>query len=72
MASLIKSILSIDDVNFNDNFFELGLTSINLTRLHRSINNTLNINISLVDILQFSTLRKLSTHIIQLIAENDE
>lgn len=72
LASLIKSILSIDDVNFNDNFFELGLTSIDLTRLHRSINNTLNINISLVDILQFSTLRKLSTHIIQLIAENDE
>lgn len=63
LLELIKTLLSVDSVGLNDNFFELGLTSIDLTRLHRSINNRLAIDINLVDILQFSTISKLSTYI---------
>lgn len=65
LLALIKALLSVDSVGLNDNFFELGLSSIDLTRLHRSINNRLAIDINLVDILQFSTISKLSTYILQ-------
>ncbi|EAB8476670.1 KR domain-containing protein [Salmonella enterica] len=65
LLALIKALLSVDSVGLNDNFFELGLSSIDLTRLHRSINNRLAIDINLVDILQFSTISKLSTYILK-------
>lgn len=65
LLELIKALLSVDSVGLNDNFFELGLSSIDLTRLHRSINNRLAIDINLVDILQFSTISKLSTYILK-------
>lgn len=65
LLDLVKAILSAESVGLHDNFFELGLSSIDLTRLHRSINNRLDIEIDLVDILQFSTISKLSTYILQ-------
>lgn len=65
LLDLVKAILSVESVGLHDNFFELGLSSIDLTRLHRSINNRLDIEIDLVDILQFSTISKLSTYIQQ-------
>lgn len=65
LQDLVKAILSIDIVGLHDNFFELGLSSIDLTRLHRSINNRLAIELELVDLLQFSTISKLSTYILK-------
>lgn len=65
LLELVEALLLVDSVGLNDNFFELGLSSIDLTRLHRSINNRLAIDINLVDILQFSTVSKLSTYIQQ-------
>ena len=50
-------------VGVNDNFFELGLNSIQIIGLSNAIIKEINVEIEIVDLFVFTTIKKLSNHI---------
>ncbi len=63
LAEIWQSILQIDQIGITDNFFELGGHSLLLSRIHRQLQQTLNLSVSMVDLFRYPTLRALSQHL---------
>lgn len=64
IAALVQEILKKPvTVGITDNFFDLGMTSLVLSRLHHRLKNELGLNLSLVDLFRFTTIEKLLAHV---------
>jgi acyl carrier protein len=56
IASLWKEVLHMDKVGINDNFFDLGGTSIDVIKLGTRLNETFNINESVIILFRYTTI----------------
>ena len=63
LVDMWKNILNINDIGTNEDFFEIGGDSLSAIRLLSNIKNTFNIDISISDIFNNSTIKNLSTFI---------
>lgn len=59
LSNLIKSIIDIPEVNFENNIFNLGLSSLQALEFCSRVNATLKINISMTDLFRYKTLNEL-------------
>ncbi|WP_337871679.1 amino acid adenylation domain-containing protein, partial [Ignavibacterium sp.] len=58
-----KEILSINEISFDDNFFDLGGNSLLMGRLQLELNKKFNLDIPIVDLFNYSTIESISKHI---------
>jgi amino acid adenylation domain-containing protein len=66
LAQLWQRILTIPSVGLDDNFFDLGGDSLSLVAVHSNLQKTLQTQISLTDLFEFTTIRKLAKHLSHL------
>ncbi|HRY52970.1 MAG TPA: polyketide synthase dehydratase domain-containing protein, partial [Candidatus Portnoybacteria bacterium] len=57
LVSIWQEVLGIKDVGINDNFFEIGGNSLNIVHLANKIKRILNINVSVADLFENSTIK---------------
>jgi amino acid adenylation domain-containing protein len=60
LADLWQSALKQDQVSVNDNFFDLGASSLTLTTLHRRLQAELKREFPITELFQFPTIRRLA------------
>ncbi|MEM8531240.1 MAG: amino acid adenylation domain-containing protein [Chloroflexota bacterium] len=63
IASIWQSVLNIETVGVNDNFFDLGGHSLLMTRVHSHLRDTLDHQITMVELFQYPTIRTLVQHL---------
>jgi FkbH-like protein len=63
IASVWSSILRLDRVGRDDNFFEAGGTSLLLVQVNSDLTERLGIDIAITDLFQYPTVRSLATHL---------
>jgi acyl-coenzyme A synthetase/AMP-(fatty) acid ligase/acyl carrier protein len=63
LAQLWQRILKVQDVELDQNFFDLGGDSLLLVAVHSNLQKTLQRQISLTDLFEFSTIRRLAQHL---------
>lgn len=59
ISDIWKYLLQTQDVNVNDNFFEIGGNSLLLIQLHKIIQETFNIEFSIIDLFHYPTISSL-------------
>jgi phthiocerol/phenolphthiocerol synthesis type-I polyketide synthase E len=62
LAELLIQLLGIDRVGINDNFFELGLSSIDIVNITNQLKDTPGMELSTVDVFENPTLQSLAKH----------
>jgi amino acid adenylation domain-containing protein len=63
LVQVWERILRVQKVGLDDNFFDLGGDSLRLAAVHSSLQKQLQREISLTDLFEFSTIRKLAQHL---------
>jgi amino acid adenylation domain-containing protein len=63
LVELWQRILQIPHVGLDDNFFDLGGDSLLLVAVHSNLQKILQTEISLTDLFEFATIRKLAQHL---------
>lgn len=63
LQSLWCRILRISQAGLDDNFFDLGGDSLLLVAVHSNLQKMLSLDISITDLFEFTTIRKLARHI---------
>lgn len=63
LSKIWSSILSIEKVGVNDDFFELGGDSLMLMQVHSSINEKLETNVAIAELYNYQTIRTLASYI---------
>lgn len=63
LAEIWKSVLGIDVLDIDDDFFKLGGTSMLLIKLAFEISDALGIDLQIQDVMLYGTVRKLADHI---------
>lgn len=63
IARVFEKYLGIEKVGINDNFFELGLTSLDIIRLSARLKEILNKDIPVVMMFKYPTISTLSKHV---------
>jgi len=63
VARVWQDALSVPNVGLDDNFFDLGAHSLTVAEVQAKLQQELGREISLVDLFQFSTVRKLAGHL---------
>jgi len=63
LAQLWQRVLNVQNVGVDDNFFDLGGDSLLLVAVHSNLQKLLQTEISLTDLFEFSTIRKLAQHL---------
>ncbi len=58
-----KELLGVDQVGVNDNFFDLGGNSLFMARLQITLNSDFNLDISIVELFQYTTISSLANFI---------
>jgi polyketide synthase PksJ len=58
LSSIWSQVTGIDNINKNDNFFDLGGDSLSAVSLCTNVNNRFGINLECNDILQFNTIER--------------
>jgi amino acid adenylation domain-containing protein len=72
LVRIFQEVLGIEEVGMNDNFFELGLNSMQIIGVSNTIKKELNKKIEIVDLFMLPTIRKLSNNLAgNDIKEND-
>jgi amino acid adenylation domain-containing protein/FkbM family methyltransferase len=61
-----SSILSRNDLQKNDNFFDVGGHSLLLTVLHKHILNEFNVSLSLIDLFEYTTIESIAKKVNEL------
>lgn len=62
-----KEKLELDDIGYQDNFFELGAHSLMIPAVQAALNNYFDIKLNIVDIFKHPNVNSLSQHISQLL-----
>ncbi len=60
LFNIWKELLSLNDIGFDQNFFDLGGNSLLMGRLQMKINEAFNSNITIVDLFQYPTISAIS------------
>ena len=60
IAEIWKRVLKIDEVDVDDNFFDVGGNSIAIPEIHMELQKTFNTNLQVVDLFQYPTVRTLA------------
>jgi tyrocidine synthetase-3 len=60
-----KEVLSLQQINVNHNFFDVGGHSLNLIKVNTKLNKALDRSISIVSLFQYPTIRSLADHLAQ-------
>ncbi len=63
LKSIFGEVLNIENINENDNFFEISGNSLKAIALLSRIHKELNVKVSLGDIFKYPTIKELSQHI---------
>jgi amino acid adenylation domain-containing protein len=63
VAAVWKRVLSLNRVGIDDNFFDLGGSSLKLMAVHSQLQKDLGATISVVDLFEFTTIRQLASHL---------
>jgi amino acid adenylation domain-containing protein len=63
LAELWQRILRVPNAGLDDNFFDLGGDSLLLVAVHSNLQKILQTEISLTDLFEFATIRKLAQHL---------
>lgn len=60
LAQIWQDVLGVDHVGAHDNFFDLGGTSVRIALVHRRLRDDLGVDVDLVDLFQYPTVRTLA------------
>jgi acyl carrier protein len=71
IAAIWQAVLGIDRVGLHDNFFDLGGHSLLMIKVHHQLQQQLALELPLVELFRYPTVRALATHIGQRQAESD-
>jgi acyl carrier protein len=63
IADVWKAVLHIDSVGLDDHFFELGGDSLLSIRVHAQLTGKLRVDLPIVALMQFPTVRTLARHL---------
>jgi amino acid adenylation domain-containing protein len=63
LAGILQSMLGASPVAVNDNFFDLGATSIHIVQLYNQLRQLVRAEISVVELFQHPTIRSLADHL---------
>lgn len=63
LTQLWQRVLKVPEVGLDQNFFDLGGDSLLLVAVHSNLQKTLQTQIPLTDLFEFSTIRKLAQHL---------
>jgi acyl carrier protein len=63
LAGILSELLKIDRVGIDDNFFDLGATSISILQVAARIKQELGIELSAVKLFQYSTIGSLANYL---------
>lgn len=63
LADLWSRVLHVPRVGLDDNFFDLGGDSLQIVAVHSQLQKILHADISVTDLFEFTTIRKLAGHI---------
>ncbi|HET9576197.1 MAG TPA: amino acid adenylation domain-containing protein [Usitatibacter sp.] len=62
IADVWRSVLGLDRVGIDDNFFDLGGNSLLLLRVHGQLANAIDRPLQIIDLFHFPTIRSLANH----------
>jgi amino acid adenylation domain-containing protein len=65
IARIWQNELNIESVGIHDNFFDLGGHSLLLVQVHSKLKNNLKLDLSLIEMFKYPTIRDLTKHIMQ-------
>ncbi len=63
LTNLWKNILNLENLSTTDNFFDIGGHSLHLLTLHKRIEEEFNINIPIVNLFQYPTIKSFSAFV---------
>ncbi len=63
IATVWQDVLGIQEVNAEDSFFDLGGHSLLLTQVHARLRDEHNLDLSMMDLFQYPTIRTLARHV---------
>lgn len=63
IAGIFKDFLGIDKVGINDNFFELGVSSMDLVQISSRLQSVVNADVPVVSMFTYSTVASLAAHL---------
>ena len=63
LASILQEVLGVEKIGVDDNFFDLGASSMLLARMHEQLQERLGREIPLVEVFNHSTVRTLASHL---------
>jgi acyl carrier protein len=63
IADVWRSVLKIDHIEFDDNFFDRGGNSLLLMAAHSRLQEVLQTKIPITDLFEFATIRALADHL---------
>ena len=66
VASVWRSVLNVDRVGVDDNFFDLGGHSLLMARVHRKLTVEFNVEIPVLDLFRYPTIRSLAQSLVRL------
>jgi acyl carrier protein len=72
ISSIWKRVLNLDTIGIDDNFFDLGGHSLRLVQVHGELIRDLRLDIPLVKLLEYPTVRMLSSYLTSGMTENSE
>jgi acyl transferase domain-containing protein/acyl carrier protein len=72
IAGIMQEFLGLDMVGRNDNFFDLGITSLDIVQLNRQLKEQLNRDISVVVWFEYSTISSLAAYLDEDAGDMDE
>ncbi|HLZ96828.1 MAG TPA: phosphopantetheine-binding protein, partial [Steroidobacteraceae bacterium] len=63
LLEIWRKVLGLERVGLNDNFFDLGGTSLQLVQIHATIAEIMPSDLSVVDLFQYPSIRALAAHL---------
>jgi acyl transferase domain-containing protein/acyl carrier protein len=65
MVKVWQNFLGIEQVGINDNFFDLGASSLSMVQVNQQLNKALNRDLPLVTLFNYTTISSLAAHLIR-------
>ena len=65
LADIWSEVLGVENVGATDNFFDLGGHSLLLTQVHAKVRAAMDVQLSVVDLFKYPTIRALGAHLAQ-------
>jgi amino acid adenylation domain-containing protein len=65
IAAIWEDVLQVEKIRMDENFFDLGGHSLLTISIHRKVRERFNVNISVIDLFKYPTIRSLATYLIR-------